>query len=264
MSVQEEIDQRKPWFHNIHLPDGSQTAPDHFLGDFPKFKWEPLKKFIPADLSGWKVLDIGCNGGFYTIELAKRGADVLAIDMDEHYLDQAAWAVDSFGLSGRVRLRQMQVYDLAGIEEKFDLVWFMGVFYHLRYPLLALDIVTSKVNNLLIFQSLTMPGGIADTPDDLLINDRKKFLDETWPKMAFIEKTLNGDPTNWWAPNQAAAAAMLRSCGMKIIGQTDDETFIAENDLAATSDLNAWNKSEFLSAIGKEWRHEIEKKTANK
>ena len=258
MSVQEEIERRKPWFHNIHLPDGSQTAPDHFLGDFPKFKWEPLEKFIPADLSGWKVLDIGCNGGFYTIELAKRGADVLAIDIDEHYLDQAAWAVDSFGLSDRVRLRQMQVYDLAGTEEKFDLVWFMGVFYHLRYPMLALDIIADKVKRMMVFQTLMMPGNAEKkVQTDYAINDRREMLEEGWPKMAFIEDRLAGDPTNWWVPNQASIKAMLRTCGLKTNSNPIDETFICVPD-ESLHPARAWNESEFLSATGQVWQDRVD------
>ena len=131
MSIQTEIKQLAPWFHNIHLPDGTQTAPNHFLGDFPGFKWEKIGKSVPKDLQGWKVLDIGCNAGFYSLKLAKRGADVLAIDLDEHYLRQAKWAAKEFGLDDKIRFEQMQVYDLAHSEEEFDLIWFMGVFYHL-------------------------------------------------------------------------------------------------------------------------------------
>ena len=88
----QEIEQLGPWFHNLHLPNGAQTAPHHTLGDFPAFKWQQLEDYIPADLSGWEVLDIGCNAGFYSIELARRCANVLGIDVDPHYLRQAEWA----------------------------------------------------------------------------------------------------------------------------------------------------------------------------
>src|SRR3954452_7473151 len=72
-----------PWFHNIDL-GGIQTAPDHFLGDYPAVKWRRFAHAIPADLSGQSVLDIGCIGGFYALEM-KRGAAarVVAIDSDE-------------------------------------------------------------------------------------------------------------------------------------------------------------------------------------
>src|SRR3954462_5736986 len=62
------IDVLGPWFHNLHLPDGTQTAPDHFLGDFPTFKWRELERCVPQWLAGWHVLDVGCNAGFYTFE----------------------------------------------------------------------------------------------------------------------------------------------------------------------------------------------------
>lgn len=82
-----------PWFHNLHLPDGTQTAPDHMLGDFPAFKWQCLASYLPKKLEGWRALDIGCNAGFYSFELARRGADVTGIDVDPRYLAQAQWAV---------------------------------------------------------------------------------------------------------------------------------------------------------------------------
>ena len=53
------------WFHNIDL-HGIKTAPNHFLGDFPNVKWRHISPAIPQDLSGATVLDIGCNGGFYS------------------------------------------------------------------------------------------------------------------------------------------------------------------------------------------------------
>src|SRR3954464_8985809 len=101
-----------PWFHNLHLPDGTQTCPDHWLGDFPSYKWEQLAPHLPADLNGWSCLDIGCNAGFYSFELAKRGATVLGIDLDEKYLAQARWAARRLGLSHLVKFERMQVYDL--------------------------------------------------------------------------------------------------------------------------------------------------------
>ncbi|MBN1237172.1 MAG: TIGR04290 family methyltransferase, partial [Gammaproteobacteria bacterium] len=61
------------WFHNLHLPGGAETAPEHPLGDFPRNKWRKVEHCVPQDLGGWRVLDIGCNAGFYSFELARRG-----------------------------------------------------------------------------------------------------------------------------------------------------------------------------------------------
>jgi tRNA (mo5U34)-methyltransferase len=224
-SAAPEIKRLGPWFHNLHLPEGGQTAPDHPLGDFPAFKWSEIEHSIPRDLRGWSALDIGCNAGFYSFELAKRGAHVVGVDSDEHYLTQARWAKTQFALD--VEFRRSSVYDLARTAERFDLVLFMGVLYHLRYPLLALDIVAEKVQRLLVFQTLTMPGQEAGpTPDDLPIDERDRLLERDWPKLAFIEKCLAGDPTNWWAPNHAAVEAMLRSTGLELVARPGHELYV--------------------------------------
>lgn len=216
-----------PWFHNLHLPDGTQTAPNHPLGDFPRCMWRQLADQIPADLSGWRALDIGCNAGFYSIELARRGAHVIGIDIDPHFLAQARWAIGEFGLTSHIDLLQAGVYDLPALEGRFDLVLFMGVFYHLRYPQLALDLVAEKVGRMLVFQTLTMPGReVVSPPVDLGLDDREALRQPGWPTMAFIEHAMAGDPTNWWAPNHAAVLALLRSSGLALTSMPGQELYI--------------------------------------
>lgn len=241
---------RAPWFHNLHLPDGTQTALDHPLGDFPAFKWREIAPHVPADLSGWRVLDIGCNAGFYTFELARRGADVLGIDVDPHYLAQARWAAERFGLAARTTFRQMQVYDLARLNERFDLVWFMGVLYHLRYPLLALDLVAEKVGRMLVFQTLTMPGsGEGLVPEDVPIHERERLAAPEWPKMAFVERRLAGDPTNWWTPDAGCCEALLRACGLRVTARPGHEVFVAEPGPAPPHD--DLRQSQLHAAVGR-------------
>ena len=98
------------------------------------------------------------------------------IDLDERYLRQARWAALQFGLESRTTFKKMQVYDLAhynpGDQSGFDLVLFMGVLYHLRYPMLGMDIVAQKVRRLMVFQTLSMfDKELATTPYDLDIFD---------------------------------------------------------------------------------------------
>ncbi len=230
--VERAIRQLAPWFHNIKLPGGIQTAPDQPYGDFPSFKWLQVEHALPERLDGWRVLDIGCNAGFYSIELAKRGAQVDAVDVDPHYLKQAKWVFEQLGLSNQVRPRQATVYDLASEPGQYDLVWFTGVLYHLRYPLLALDIVARKTKRLLVFQTLEMPGNKRSRPleDNLPMVDRYKLRMQGWPKMAFIERRLAGDWTNWWAPDSLCVEAMLRSSGVKIISRPAHEFYICSPD----------------------------------
>lgn len=224
-----------PWFHNLHLPDGTETAPAHYLGDFPGYKWQRLSPHLPARLDGWTALDIGCNAGYYSFEIARRGASVVGIDLDPHYLRQARWAAREFGLKQEVEFRQMQVYDLARERQQFDLVLFMGVFYHLRYPLLGLDIVARLSRRLMVFQTLTAPGmevyadTLDHTPDALrYIDEREALRHPGWPTMAFIEHRFAGDPTNWWVPNHAAVEAMLRSSGMDVLANLGHEIYLCQ------------------------------------
>lgn len=225
----EQIAGLAPWFHNLHLPDGRQTAPDHPLGDFPAFKWEQVAAVLPDDLDGCRALDIGCNAGFYTFELARRGATVLGIDHDPHYLRQADWARAELGLQDQVELRELGVYDLARLEDSFDLVLFMGVLYHLRYPLLALDLVAERVAGTLVLQTLTLPGDEhAEPPADLPLEARDRLLDPGWPTMAFVEHAMAGDPTNWWLANASAVEAMVRSTGLRVVDRPGHEIWLCE------------------------------------
>lgn len=139
----------------------------------------------------------------------------------------------------------------------------MGVFYHLRYPLLALDILSHCCSNWFIFQSLTMPGKGELEPDgDYQIHQREKMMEEGWPKMVFIEHKLNGDPTNWWAPNAAAIRSLLRSSGMKVVAEPAHETIIARKHEYSVSE--SWNQSEYFSATGRNWKGSIDQKVKGK
>ncbi len=247
-----------PWFHNLHLPGGVQTCPDHWLGDFPAFKWRELSPHLPSDLAGWSCLDIGCNAGFYSFELAARGATVLGIDVDERYLRQARWAARTLGVAERVEFRQMQVYDLARLPEglRFDLVLFMGVFYHLRYPMLGLDLVAQRTRRLMVFQTLTAPGSAEHTGTaGVGFLERDRLAEPGWPTMAFFEHGFAGDLTNWWAPNHAACMAMLRTAGLRVIGNPAHEVYLAQPDPDRPSAVATWDRAQLDAAVGRPRNH---------
>ena len=223
--LEQRIQALGEWFHNLDL-HGIRTAPHHFLGDFPNIKWKNVAREIPPDLSGAHVLDIGCNGGFYSLEMKRRGAErVLGIDVDERYLNQARFAADVLGLD--IEFEKRSVYDVDSIPGQFDYVLFMGVFYHLRYPLFALDKVIKKVSGRLVFQTMTRGSDtVRAWKDNYTFWDRDIFLDPTFPAMYFIEKSYSNDYTNWWIPNAAAVEAMLRSSGLEILSHPESETWI--------------------------------------
>jgi tRNA (mo5U34)-methyltransferase len=224
--IQQHIRELGPWFHNLDL-GGFQTAPQHFLGDYPRVKWQRFANALPADLHGQTVLDIGCNGGFYALEMKRRGAErVVGIDSEPLYLAQARFAAEVSGME--LELHQLSVYDVAKLGEAFDLVLFMGVLYHLRHPLLALDLIHEHVaRDLLVFQSMQRGSDqVVPVAPDYPFEETDIFNQPAFPRLHFLEQAYAGDPTNWWVPNRACSEALLRSAGFEIIGHPEEEVFI--------------------------------------
>jgi tRNA (mo5U34)-methyltransferase len=222
-----QIQRLGDWFHNIDLL-GVPTAPNHFLGDFPNVKWRHIAGALPQDLSGAEVLDIGCNGGFYSIEMKRRGAErVLGIDVDDRYLNQARFATQTLGLD--VEFEKRSVYEVGQIAGQFDYVLFMGVFYHLRYPVFALDQVVKKIrpDGQLVFQSMLRGSDeVKQWAENYRFWETEQFSQPAYPAMYFVENSYANDQTNWWIPNRAAAEAVLRSSGLEILERPESETWI--------------------------------------
>jgi tRNA (mo5U34)-methyltransferase len=228
---QEELAERiaalAPWFHNMKL-GGIWTAPDHFLGDYPHAKFRRFAPHLPEDLSGKSVLDIGCNAGFYSMEMKRRGAQrVLGIDCDDRYLAQARLAGETLGYDN-IEFRNLSVYDVGALGERFDVVIFMGVLYHLRHPLLALDLIHEHVaGDMLIFQSMQRGSRqVLELEQDYDFNETEHFFESGYPKLHFIEREYAHDWTNWWVPNRACAEALLRAAGFAIETRAEDEVYI--------------------------------------
>lgn len=239
------------WFHNVHLPDGSQTAPDHPMGDFPAERWRSIDAEIPRDLNGWRCLDVGCNAGFHSLELAKRGATVVGIDSNPEHLRQAEWAARQFLLEDRISFREGLIYDLARGDESYDLVIFMGIFHHLRYPLLALDIVSQITRQMMVLHTPLMPEGEVEnpgtTPD---VYRPQALLDPRWPKLALVDPSLSGENKHWSLPNRAMAEIMLRSSGFKILSRPEPEIFVCGLDGDNPPLIETWSRKEFRAATG--------------
>ena len=157
-SLENRVADLGPWFHNLRLRDQRKKyRPLHTTrsATFPPTSGSSSSKQCLTTCTAKSVLDIGCNAGFYSFEMKRRGASrVLGVDHDQVYLNQARFAREQLGLD--VDFKQGDVYDIDKLvgNESFDFVVFMGVLYHLRHPLYALEKVAKLVRGKLLFQTM--------------------------------------------------------------------------------------------------------------
>lgn len=187
----------KGWWHSFELPDGrsiqgvcTEAGLRQRLNQFP----------IPQDLGGARVLDIGAWDGWYSFEMERRGADVVAVDCwDNPRFHQVHAALNS-----RVEYRQMDVYELAPeTVGRFDIVLFMGVLYHLKHPLLALERVCAITKELAAVDSFI-----------LREEHRPGENVENRVVMEFYEsEEFGGQMDNWCGPSLPCLMAMCRTAG---------------------------------------------------
>jgi tRNA (mo5U34)-methyltransferase len=226
--IERRVEELQPWFHTLSL-QGVRTAPNHFLGDYPALKWRTFADALPQDLRGKTVLDIGCNAGFFSIEMKRRGAErVVGLDTEPLYLEQARFASEVSDCE--IELQELSVYDVAKLRERFDLVLFTGVFYHLRHPLLALDLIREHVvGDTMVFQSMQRGSAkLAALAPDYPFAETAIFEQSDFPSLYFVEQSYSSDATNWWIPNRACAEAVLRSAGFAIVSHPEAEVYVCE------------------------------------
>src|SRR2546423_14047682 len=150
----------EPWFHRIDLGDGIFTRTASVMGepvDHPRETWEVIQQCLPADLTGKSVLDVGCNGGFYCVEAKRRGAArVLGVDGQRHHIRQALFVRKVLGLD--LEFRRLSVYDLTPeTVGRFDIALALGLVYHLKHVIFALERLFDVTNELLIVESAILP-----------------------------------------------------------------------------------------------------------
>lgn len=185
------------WWHSFELPDGSIVEGVNSLAA----QKSRLAQFaIPADLTGKRALDIGAWDGWFTFELERRGANVVAIDR----WDNPRFREMHGALGSRAEYRRMNVYDLDPAKlGRFDIVLFLGVLYHLKHPLLALERVCSVTDDYAAVESFAL-------------TDR--FLPglgvEEHSLMRFFERDeFGGQFDNWFAPTPRCLVEMCRTAG---------------------------------------------------
>ncbi len=187
-----EILNRTGRYHSIELPDGrvlegvqSIDRLKRRLAEFP----------VPDDLTGKRVLDIGAWDGWFSFEMERRGAEVVAVDCAESKAFRAAHDL----LQSKVDYRILDMDELCpAAVGRFDIVLFLGVLYHLRYPLLGLERVCQLTRDVAFVESFVTDNGLK-------------------PRRAAMEfyelDELGGRHDNWYGPSTSCVLALCRSAG---------------------------------------------------
>jgi len=192
------------WYHRVEVAPGVVTP-----GVNDSEKVLSLLK-LPESLAGKRVLDIGTRDGFFAFECERRNANVVAVD----YLpaETTGFSVAAGLLGSRVRYVQENVYRLDPEKlGEFDLVLMLGLLYHLRDPLGALDVVRNLCSGQLILESHVCDEELDDLSPEL----------NSHPLMQFCPgESLNADPTNYWAPNTRCLEAMMLEASFAVDATT--------------------------------------------
>ena len=207
------IQQVPKWYHRVEVAPGIVTPG---IRDTERML-EALR--LPEDCRGLRVLDLGARDGFFSLLLEQRGAEVVALD---HVAPERTgfWVLREL-FNSKVTWRTDNVYNVSPeTYGRFDIVLCLGLLYHLRNPLRALEIIREVctgelyVESFVIDSAVVMPDGrvraLAEVAPDLL----------SVPIMQFYPTNeLNNDYTNWWGPNVACLRAMLESTNFSVRSQ---------------------------------------------
>ena len=203
-----------PWFHCIDLGDGVFTKSKSAIGepiDHPRPTWESVKACLPEDVSGQTVLDVGCNAGFYAIEMKRRGAGrVLGIDSQRDLIRQARFVRDVLELE--IDYQRKSVYDLdPAVMGQFDITLALGLIYHCKHLVLALEKLFLITRCLLVLETAIYPP--EKTPPSFEYDEGGQR--PTLHPMAYVENRPEAKEAvyNWFLPSPAALTALLRNIG---------------------------------------------------
>jgi len=192
------------WYHSIDLGEGVVTPGVNDSARELRF----LNAIgLPKDCHGKRVLDLGCQDGFFSFELERRGAQVTALDVRSP--GESGFEIARRFLKSQVKFRQGNVYDLRfAQDEKFDLVLCLGLLYHLRHPLLALDQIRNVITD----------SGVVFAETQVLTG----YENESLMRFENGQETKAEDPSVAWVPNLTALKKMLARAQFTVIDHYTD------------------------------------------
>ncbi len=230
-AVLDELDSLGWWYQHFQLPNGLWTGDGCEPAYLPERRWAMIEPYVPADLTGKTVLDLGGNAGYFSIQMKRRGAArCVLVDPFREFLGQAEFAARQFGVDIDTVCEDAHTYCLT-TDERFDYVLLLGLLYHLKYPGLVLDRAAEMTKERMYIATAVIGpevDGPAKKQNYEKLTDDDLLLDPGYPKLAFVEDLCNNDPTNWWLPNHSALPAMMRSAGLRVIARPHSHVLVAD------------------------------------
>src|SRR5882672_10265444 len=225
-----ELKRLEPWFHRIDLGHGLYTKTESVMGepvDHPLGPWQTIQKLLPSDLSGKTLLDVGCNAGFYAFETKRRGAKrVLGVDGQRQHVRQGLFVRQALGLD--VEFRRLNVYELSPrTVGQFDITLALGLLYHLKHPILALENLYRVTKELLVIETAIMPPKQTPKSFTYSFGATKTVLHP----LAYVENPADAKEQvfNWFLPSVEALTALLRNTGfaeVELVEVKDDRAVV--------------------------------------
>ena len=184
-------------YHSFRLDDGAVL---HGVLSLEQLEARLAGFQLPLDLTGRRVLDVGPWDGYFAFEMERRGADVTAID----YVDLDTFRALHRAMKSRVDYRRMDVYEIdPKIHGTYDIVLFLGVLYHLKHPLLALEKICAVTTDECIVETFVIDG-----------ESSRQGIQPPVPFLEFYEHDeLGGQLDNWFGPTVSAVESLVRAAG---------------------------------------------------
>ena len=228
--ISAELERLEPWFHRIDLGGGLFTKTESVMGepvDHPLGTWQTIQKLLPLDLSDKTLLDVGCNAGFYAFEAKRRGARrVLGVDGQRQHVRQGLFVRKVLGLD--VEFRRLNVYELDKRNiGQFDITLALGLLYHLKHPILALEKLYQVTKELLVIETAIMPPRQTPKSFAYSFGASQTLLHP----LAYVENPSEAKEQvfNWFLPGVEALLALLRNTGfaeVELVEVKDDRAVV--------------------------------------
>ncbi len=192
--LQEQVESLGPWYHKIDLGVGVLTPGKNNQS----LVFDLYQSMLPESLKDLTVLDLGANAGGLSVEFARRGANVTAIEIVDRYASQAEFVREHFGLEDRIEIQRRDIYSCLDLDTRFDIVCYVGLSYHLRYPQLTLDLLSRLCGRMLLASSQTIAG------EELAMRNRAWNLEDRPTEVLY-----------GWEPTETLFASMIAQAGFQ-------------------------------------------------